>query len=43
MRDFAPFRLDSVNQCLWRLLAGQKAERILMKPKAFAILGCSRL
>src|SRR5713101_1475983 len=37
MREFPPFRLDTVNQCLWR---GDRAaeERILLAPKAFAVL-----
>jgi predicted ATPase len=37
MREFPPFRLDTVNQCLWR---GDRLpeERILLAPKAFAVL-----
>ena len=37
MREFPPFRLDPVNQCLWR---GEDLaeERILLAPKAFAVL-----
>ena len=37
MREFPPFRLDTVNQCLWR---GDSAaeERVLLAPKAFAVL-----
>ena len=37
MREFPPFRLDTVNQCLWR---GDDAaeERILLAPKAFDVL-----
>ena len=37
MTEFPPFRLDPVNQCLWR---GEDLaeERILLAPKAFAVL-----
>src|SRR5712692_2314677 len=37
MREFSPFRLDTVNQCLWR---GDSVaeERILLAPKAFTVL-----
>ena len=37
MIEFAPFRLDTANQCLWRLEEGRK-ERLLLRPKAFAVL-----
>jgi predicted ATPase/DNA-binding winged helix-turn-helix (wHTH) protein len=37
MREFPPFRLDTVNQCLWRG-EGLAEERILLAPKAFAVL-----
>jgi len=37
MREFPPFRLDTVNQCLWRG-DGAAEERILLAPKAFAVL-----
>src|SRR5713101_4090119 len=37
MRRFPPFRLDTVNQCLWRG-EGVSEERILLAPKAFAVL-----
>src|SRR5713101_2923066 len=37
MREFPPFRLDTVNQCLWRG-EGVAEERILLAPKAFAVL-----
>jgi predicted ATPase/DNA-binding winged helix-turn-helix (wHTH) protein len=37
MREFAPFRLDIVNQCLWRG-DGLAEERILLAPKAFTVL-----
>jgi DNA-binding winged helix-turn-helix (wHTH) protein/tetratricopeptide (TPR) repeat protein len=38
MKVFAPFRLDAVNQCLWRRGGSGKDERILLTPKAFAVL-----
>jgi len=37
MREFPPFRLDTVNQCLWRG-GGAAEERILLAPKAFDVL-----
>jgi len=37
MREFPPFRLDTVNQCLWRG-DGLAEERILLAPRAFAVL-----
>ena len=37
MREFAPFRLDTGNQCLWRG-DGLAEERILLAPKTFAVL-----
>src|ERR1051326_8756945 len=33
MKVFEPFRLDTVNQCLWR-----SAERISLAPKTFSVL-----
>ncbi len=33
MKEFSPFRLDPVNQCLWR-----GKQRLLLKPKPFKIL-----
>ena len=33
MKEFASFRLDSENQCLWR-----EGERIVLQPKPFAVL-----
>lgn len=38
MKEFPPFRLDNVNQCLWRRTNNGNDERILLKPKAFAVL-----
>ena len=37
MTEFPPFRLDTVNQCLWRG-EGVAQQRILLTPKAFAVL-----
>ena len=37
MREFPPFRLDTVNQCLWRG-DGAGEERILLAPRAFDVL-----
>src|SRR5258705_2968212 len=37
MRAFPPFRLDTVNQCLWRG-DGLTEKRLLVAPKAFAVL-----
>src|SRR5882724_1739571 len=37
MREFSPFRLDTVNQCLWHG-DGLAEERMLLAPKAFAVL-----
>src|SRR5271166_5203195 len=36
--EFPPFRLDPVNQCLWRRRDAEDDERILLTPKAFAVL-----
>ncbi len=38
MKEFPPFRLDTVNQCLWRRRTKGANERILLTPKAFAVL-----
>src|SRR5262245_29640916 len=38
MQEFPPFRLDTVNQCLWRCREAAGDERILLPPKAFAVL-----
>jgi predicted ATPase/DNA-binding winged helix-turn-helix (wHTH) protein len=38
MQDFPPFRLDPSNQCLWRLREAAPDERLLLPPKAFAVL-----
>ncbi|MDB6103514.1 MAG: transcriptional regulator, putative ATPase, winged helix family [Gammaproteobacteria bacterium] len=38
MKEFPPFRLDVLNQCLWRIGKMESAERILVTPKAFAVL-----
>jgi DNA-binding winged helix-turn-helix (wHTH) protein len=38
MKEFPPFRLDAVNQCLWRRKESGEIVRLLLKPKPFAIL-----
>jgi DNA-binding winged helix-turn-helix (wHTH) protein len=38
LKHFAPFRFDPVNQCLWHHTNPGADERILIKPKPFAIL-----
>ena len=38
MTAFPPFRVDSANQCLWRTGDAGREERILLPPKAFAVL-----
>jgi len=38
MKEFPPFRLDTVNQCLWRRKDSGEDERILLKPTPHAIL-----
>lgn len=38
MHEFLPFRLDTVNQCLWRQRETAADECIALTPKAFAVL-----
>ena len=38
MKEFPPFRLDPVNQCLWRRSAAGEDERILLTPTEFSVL-----
>jgi predicted ATPase/DNA-binding winged helix-turn-helix (wHTH) protein len=38
VKEFPPFRLDVLNQCLWRIGKMESEERILVTPKAFAVL-----
>ena len=38
MREFPPFRLDRVNQCLWRQCECAEDQRIPLTPKAYAVL-----
>src|SRR6202021_3697646 len=38
MKAFARFRLDPVNQCLWRRAEAEHEERVLLAPKAFSVL-----
>src|ERR1700691_4126273 len=37
MKVFAPYRLDAVNQCLWRRDDTGVEERILLAPKSFEV------
>jgi DNA-binding winged helix-turn-helix (wHTH) protein/tetratricopeptide (TPR) repeat protein len=36
--EFPPFRLDTANQCLWRVRDSAEHERIQLTPKAFGVL-----
>ena len=38
VKEFQPFRLDTVNQCLWRRREGRGDERIDLAPKTFGVL-----
>src|SRR5689334_5583551 len=38
MKEFGPFRLDGVNQCLWRREESGEEVRILLKPTEFGVL-----
>src|SRR5271166_1509978 len=38
-KEFPPFRLDTMNQCLWRRADAGEDERVVLTPKAFAVLG----
>src|ERR1700678_4064887 len=38
MKEFRPFRLDTINQCLWRRKDSGEDERLLLKPTPYAIL-----
>src|SRR6266436_1372506 len=38
MKSFTRFRLDPVNQCLWRRADTEHEERVLLTPKAFSVL-----
>ena len=38
MKEFTPFRLDPADQCLWRSKDFGRDERVVLSPKAFAIL-----
>jgi len=38
MKGFPPFRLDTENQCLWRRSEGPDDQRVMLTPKAFAVL-----
>jgi len=38
MKEFSSFRLDEVNQCLWKRIPEGADERIPLAPKTFALL-----
>lgn len=38
MTEFPPFRLDVVNQCLWRHSEDGQYQRIRLTPKGYAVL-----
>src|SRR5208283_4084999 len=38
MKEFPPFWLDTVNECLWRRRDDGDDEQIRLSPKAFAVL-----
>jgi Predicted ATPase len=38
VKEFPPFRLDPVNQCLWRRTASAEDERVLLTPTEFGVL-----
>ena len=38
MSELSPFRLDAVNECLWRRTGAGEEERILLTPTEFAVL-----
>ena len=38
MKEFPPFRLDTANQCLWRRGDAPDGQRVMLTPKAFAVL-----
>jgi DNA-binding winged helix-turn-helix (wHTH) protein len=40
MTPFHPFRLDTINECLWRQSDTGSEERILLPPKAYGVLRC---
>ena len=41
MKEFRPFRLDTVNQCLWRRSDTGEDERLLLKPTPHAFCDTS--
>jgi DNA-binding winged helix-turn-helix (wHTH) protein/tetratricopeptide (TPR) repeat protein len=38
MKEFPPFKLDALNQCLWRSTDSGPADRLMLTPKAYAVL-----
>ena len=38
MKHFPPFKLDTVNQCLWRRANLDAEDRLMLTPKAYGVL-----
>jgi DNA-binding winged helix-turn-helix (wHTH) protein/tetratricopeptide (TPR) repeat protein len=38
MKEFPPFKLDALNQCLWRSTDSGVEDRLMLTPKAYAVL-----
>jgi len=38
MKEFPPFKLDALNQCLWRSTDSGAEDRLMLTPKAYAVL-----
>src|ERR1700688_4650988 len=38
MKHFPPFKLDTLNQCLWRKTDSDADDRLLLTPKAYGVL-----
>ena len=38
MKEFLPFKLDALNQCLWRRTDSGSEDRVPLTPKAYAVL-----
>src|SRR5271168_14282 len=38
MKEFPPFKLDALNQCLWRSTGSGAEDRLMLTPKAYAVL-----
>jgi hypothetical protein len=38
MKEFLPFKLDALNQCLWRRADSGAEDRVLLTQKAYPVL-----